>query len=525
MNRHTFIIIFLICSSSALGLDINCKLIQGSLLCDCTTGALGVCDRGVRVCEPAPEGMLPDCGPCLRITDPGPEECNGLDDDCDGAVDEELGEIECGVGICRHIVSDCINGSKAICNPMLGARDEECNSLDDDCDGEIDEALGESTCGKGICEHTIMNCVNGEIQKCDAKEGATEEICNGLDDDCDGKVDENCDCTPGDTRNCGTDIGECRLGIQQCDDHGEWAECKGAILPEPEICQNDLDDDCDGNIDCEDSDCECERCRDECEYGERACSGNGFMICLDIDEDYCVELSKVYSCDDSNDETVDYCSGGSCHHELTKPGGYLDSAGNASELNNAPIIDDIGVITIEAGKDLFFKVNAFDVDNDLLRYYTDKEVIQVDTNGYIWWKTRYNDVGTTRVKLTVTDGYLHTEKEFLINVINETIEKKKSSEEGVQWSFEFWAMLGFFAVVALWFYQEHGRKVHRLQTLRFIKSIEDVYEKFHSQQELCLIELNRIKSQVEKRFAKGDIDEANLNTVLTEIENYKKMLK
>ena len=55
-------------------------------------------------------------------------------------------------------------------------------------------------------------------------------------------------CTTGATRSCGTSTGECRAGTQTCNASGSWAPCVGAIGPVPEIC-NTLDDDCDGSSD------------------------------------------------------------------------------------------------------------------------------------------------------------------------------------------------------------------------------------------------------------------------------------
>lgn len=74
-----------------------------------------------------------------------------------------------------------------------------------------------------------------------------EEVCNGIDDNCDFAVDEGCPCTLGETRICGTHLGECRPGAQLCRDD-LWSECVGARLPSLEIC-NDKDDDCDGERD------------------------------------------------------------------------------------------------------------------------------------------------------------------------------------------------------------------------------------------------------------------------------------
>ncbi|MCX8147238.1 MAG: hypothetical protein N3D84_02110, partial [Candidatus Woesearchaeota archaeon] len=74
--------------------------------------------------------------------------------------------------------------------------------------------------------------------------------------DGDGQIDEGCACTPGQTRQCGpaTDAGECAYGTQTCT-AGAWGECVGAIYPTAEICNDNIDNDCDAKTDCDDDNC------------------------------------------------------------------------------------------------------------------------------------------------------------------------------------------------------------------------------------------------------------------------------
>jgi hypothetical protein len=68
------------------------------------------------------------------------------------------------------------------------------------------------------------------------------EVCNGADDDCDGETDETQDCVPGQMSACTTFCGS--EGSRVCTDGCDWQPCQ----PPAEVC-NGLDDDCDGSVD------------------------------------------------------------------------------------------------------------------------------------------------------------------------------------------------------------------------------------------------------------------------------------
>jgi hypothetical protein len=156
-----------------------------------------------------------DCDDVYEFVFPGaPERCNDRDDNCNQMVDEgavpvELWPDDDGDGYAGYSTESVIG-----CLPLEGYAlerndcddrsperhpnaEEVCNLIDDDCDGRADERV-RPQCGQGWCVRESPTC---SAEDC-VPGTPTSETCNLFDDDCDGQIDED---------SCGPD-GECVAG-------------------------------------------------------------------------------------------------------------------------------------------------------------------------------------------------------------------------------------------------------------------------------------------------------------------------
>ena len=203
---------------------------------DCAGGA--PCPQGFECQDvPSPEG--PPARQCIPTS--GMCECTPA------AVQNKSGTVcyaENGFGKCfgeRFCTADGLStcDSKAPAIEICDGEDNDCNGLTDDITLAQDCEL---TNEHGTCSGKV-ECAGG-VKKCTGTE-ASKEVCNGKDDNCDGKVDED---FPDKGKPCdGPDADSCAAGLFVCTTDGEATFCEGDT-PADEVC-NGKDDDCNGTVD------------------------------------------------------------------------------------------------------------------------------------------------------------------------------------------------------------------------------------------------------------------------------------
>ena len=222
-----------------------------------------------------------DCNDDSAISYPGAEEiCDGLDNNCDEAIDEGL-DFDLdedgfpGPGSCQD-ATDC-NDDNAAINP---AADEICNGIDDNCDGILlDTEVNEDGDDFMICEDDCDDTQSGTYP-------GAPELCDTIDNNCDGTADEGFEDTNDDgVLDC---LEEDADEDGQTPSEGDCDDTNATIYDgATELCDG-LDNDCDGLIPVEEQDVDedgASECEGDCDDSDATTYPGAEEICDGLDND------------------------------------------------------------------------------------------------------------------------------------------------------------------------------------------------------------------------------------------------
>jgi DNA-binding beta-propeller fold protein YncE len=243
-----------------------------------TWSCKGICKAGTQKCVILGQGQCPEWDTCQGEVFPESKEaCDQVDNNCDGDTDEgckcKTGEQQAcythGKGCtklaggsfsctqpCKPGTQVCVNGQWGSCLGEAGPTSELCNGKDDDCDGKIDNIISPPKCAnqKGVCGNSRKTCdgANGWTACTPSSYGsdyeATEKTCDGKDNDCDGQVDNGLTAPA-----CANQKGVCAKSRKTCGGTKGWLACGasnfGADYQQNEAKCDSKDNDCDGRVD------------------------------------------------------------------------------------------------------------------------------------------------------------------------------------------------------------------------------------------------------------------------------------
>lgn len=347
-----------------------------------------------------------DCNDDDSAVHPGAEErCDGQDDDCDGDIDEDdavdaptwyadadqdgYGDPSAPTTACEQPprTSD-ENGDCDDLHPDIHSGVEEhCDGVDEDCDGEVDEDPVDGSTfytdgdgdGHGDPDQPVQACeasagVVSTVDDCDDSEAlawsGAREVCDGVDNDCDGEVDEGAvgggaiyvdadgdghgdPLNPTGAEGC-AGAGESNTA-DDCDDSEPlaWSDA-------PEDCSDGVDQDCDGLADCEDGEC--------------------------VADARCIETACADGTDEDGDGEQD-CEDSDCW-------GTTDCAGNVRIFVGTPSLG-LGALTYPGwtGLPSGYEVHIYDVPGSLFTRASSGAAWNscVWTADHVWFQAEIND--------------------------------------------------------------------------------------------------------------------------------------
>ena len=261
---------------------------------------------------------------CDAVT-PAAELCNGEDDDCDGQTDEDFGQLG---AICDGPDEDLCALGEWTCTESGGiecvgdeTKAELCDGKDNDCDGKTDEDFPDKgvpcdTDDADSCAYGLWFCTqDGSGLSCEGDVNVVE-VCNGSDDDCDGLTDEGfADLDADGAADC---VDKDKDGDGVAND-ADCAPMDPAVFPGAEEACNGVDDDCDEQVD----------------EGFKDTDGNGEADCVDGDidddkvlngDDNCVLVPNTDQTDTDEDGKGDACDNDD------------DNDGVVDEEDNCPLL-------------------------------------------------------------------------------------------------------------------------------------------------------------------------------------------